>query len=67
MMTQLIDAAIILTQLALVARFIILCIQCADQESQAHEQYKKQKRTVIVALVLVTAAYDIPRLIQMYF
>lgn len=64
---DLIDALLILTQGALVLRFIILCVQAADQEAQEQARYKKQKRTVVLAFVLLVCVYDIPSLLAAYF
>lgn len=64
---ELIDALIIITQAALALRFIVLQIQSADMEDQQAAQFKKQRKTIIIALVMVVCVYDIPRLLEKYF
>lgn len=63
---DLVDAIILVTELALVVRFIWCCIQETDQEEQRQAQ-KKQKRAVIVALITIICVYDIPKLLESYF
>lgn len=62
---DLVDALIVITQSALVLRFIICCIKETDQEDQP-QIYKKQKRTALIAFLVILCIYDIPRLIERY-
>lgn len=64
---DLIDALMIITQVALVLRYIILKIQAADMEDQQVTQYKKQQKKIIIALIMVACVYDVPRLLDSYF
>lgn len=62
---DMIDALILITELALILRFVICCIQESDQEDQP-QVYKKQKRTAVIALIVIVCVYDIPKLINYY-
>lgn len=62
---ELVDALILLTQSALVLRFIICCIKETDQEDQP-QMYKKQKRTALIAFLLILCIYDIPKMLEQY-
>lgn len=62
---ELVDALILLTQSALVLRFIICCIKETDQEDQP-QMYKKQKRTALIAFLLILCIYDIPKMLEHY-
>ncbi len=63
---DMIDALVLLTEIALVLRFIFCCIKQSDQEDQP-QLYRKQKRTALIALVAVVCVYDIPEIISKYF
>lgn len=65
LLEDLVEALIILTQLALVLRFILCCIKERDQEDQP-QVYKKQKRYLIIALVVIICVYDIPEILKGY-
>lgn len=62
---DMIDAMVLITEIALALRFIICCIRESDEEDQ--QLYKKKKRTALIALVAVVCAYDIPEIIGNYF
>ena len=64
---DLIDALMIITQVALVLRYIILKIQAADMEDQQVTQYKKQQNKIIIAIIMVACVHDVPRLLDSYF
>lgn len=63
---DMIDAMVLITEIALTLRFIICCIRESDEEDQ-QQLYKKKKRTALIALVAVVCAYDIPEIIGNYF
>ena len=63
---DLIDALMIVTQAAIVLRFIWCCIQERNLDNEP-QMYKKQKTTLLIAFVLVICTYDIPRVIAGYF
>ncbi len=62
---DMIDAMVLITEIALALRFIICCIRESNQEDQ--QLYKKKKCTALIALIAVVCAYDIPEIISNYF
>lgn len=63
---DMIDALVLITELALALRFIFCCIRESNQEDQP-QLYKKQKKTALIALIAVVCVYDIPMIISKYF
>ncbi len=64
---DLIDAVILVAEIALVVRMVILSIQSANEEDQQAAQYKRQKRTVLKAIIIIACVYDIVKLAEGYF
>lgn len=64
---DLISALILFGHSVFILRFMICCIRETDQESQEMNNYKKQKRICVIALILLVCVYDIPKLLQKYF
>lgn len=66
-LNDLIAALILAAQAALILRFIICSIRETNQEDQRISEYKKQKKTCLVAFLFLLCVYDIPKLLEQYF
>jgi hypothetical protein len=62
-----INALIILGQGILVLRFILCAIRERDAEDSESQNYKKQKKRTLIAIILIACVYDIPKVIERYF
>lgn len=63
---DLIQAVMILGQSILALRIIICAIRERDIESNEIQNYKKQKKSALIALIIIVCVYDIPALLQQY-
>lgn len=64
---EIVDALIIITQAAIIMRYIWCCVQEAEEQEDQQKVHKKQKRSLVIAFIITVCIYDIPALIEQYF